>query len=102
MARHLLTLYFARVTVLLNDLLERPQDIYSHMRRLTSSIATILVFGQRATSYEDFWGHVCSHLPLCAYAYLTGNSVCTTPWTGYVNVLANLQAGADKVTHLVR
>ncbi|KAF2500783.1 putative cytochrome P450 oxidoreductase [Lophium mytilinum] len=47
----------AEVTVLLNDLLERPRDIYYHMRRLTSSIATILVFGQRATTYEDFWGH---------------------------------------------
>ncbi|EXJ84068.1 hypothetical protein A1O3_04735 [Capronia epimyces CBS 606.96] len=52
----------AEVTVLLNDLVTKPEDFYNHMKRLTSSIACILVYGQRATSYEDFWGHVRSSL----------------------------------------
>ncbi|OAG35989.1 hypothetical protein AYO21_09849 [Fonsecaea monophora] len=47
----------AEVTVLLNDLIQKPEDFYNHMKRLTSSIACILVFGHRALSYEDFWGH---------------------------------------------
>ncbi|OQU97044.1 hypothetical protein CLAIMM_03047 [Cladophialophora immunda] len=41
----------------MNDLVQNPDDFYNHMKRVTSSIACILVFGQRAKSYEDFWGH---------------------------------------------
>ncbi|KAI1617878.1 cytochrome P450 [Exophiala viscosa] len=47
----------AEVTVLLNDLVRDPGNFYNHMKRLTCSIACILVFGQRALTYEDFWGH---------------------------------------------
>jgi hypothetical protein len=47
-----------RTIVLMNDLLETPNNFYKHVRRTTASIACILVFGQRAASYEAFWGHV--------------------------------------------
>ncbi|EXJ90176.1 hypothetical protein A1O3_03245 [Capronia epimyces CBS 606.96] len=47
----------SRVTCLLNDLVQDPENFYKYVRRVTSSIACILVFGQRGKTYENFWGH---------------------------------------------
>jgi len=43
--------------MLMHDLVHKPEDFYNHMRRVTASIACILVFGNRGATYESFWGH---------------------------------------------
>lgn len=45
-----------RINVLMQDLLDTPDNFYKHLRRVSASIANILIFGQRAPSYESFWG----------------------------------------------
>ncbi|KAL1900977.1 hypothetical protein Sste5346_002040 [Sporothrix stenoceras] len=47
----------AEITVLLRDLLDRPEAFYNHVRRTTCSVACAMVFGQRGASYESFFGH---------------------------------------------
>jgi len=47
-----------RITQLMYDFLETPDDFYKHLRRVTASIACTLVFGQRGATYDTFWGHV--------------------------------------------
>jgi len=45
----------------MNDLLKTPADFIHHIRRYTSSVANSIIYGQRAATYEDFWGHVSHH-----------------------------------------
>jgi hypothetical protein len=42
----------------MNDLLQQPHDFIKHIRRYTSSVANSIIYGQRAATYDDFWGHV--------------------------------------------
>jgi len=42
--------------VLLQDLVNTPEDFYHHMQRATASVANIVVWGHRGKTYEDFWG----------------------------------------------
>ncbi|KAI8938085.1 hypothetical protein NX059_005756 [Plenodomus lindquistii] len=45
----------AEATVLLNNLLERPEDFYYEIRRYTASVITSLTFGYRAKDIDSFW-----------------------------------------------
>ncbi|EXJ82881.1 hypothetical protein A1O3_06697 [Capronia epimyces CBS 606.96] len=47
----------AEVTVLMYQLLTDPENFYNHVRRTTSSISCILIYGQRGPTFENFWGH---------------------------------------------
>ncbi|KAK5352286.1 hypothetical protein LTS03_004054 [Exophiala xenobiotica] len=47
----------AEVTVLLHQLLTDPKNFYNHIKRTTSSISCILIYGQRGPTFENFWGH---------------------------------------------
>ncbi|EXJ83042.1 hypothetical protein A1O3_06859 [Capronia epimyces CBS 606.96] len=47
----------AEATVLMENLLDDPEDFVKLVRRYTASAASCIVFGQRADKYEDFWGH---------------------------------------------
>ena len=47
-----------RVAVLLHDLLNNPQDYRKHIDRATASFSSIALFGQRASSINDFWATV--------------------------------------------
>ncbi|KAH7072514.1 putative cytochrome P450 oxidoreductase [Paraphoma chrysanthemicola] len=45
----------AEATVLMNNLLERPEDFYEEIRRYTASVITSLTFGYRAKDLKSFW-----------------------------------------------
>lgn len=47
----------AEVTVLIKTLLDTPENFYNHIKRVTSSISCILIYGQRGPTFENFWGH---------------------------------------------
>ncbi|OCL14884.1 cytochrome P450 [Glonium stellatum] len=47
----------SEITQLMFDFLETPEDFFKHFRRVTASIACTLVYGQRAPTYDSFWGH---------------------------------------------
>lgn len=51
----------AEVSVLLQDLIQNPEDFYHHMQRATASVANIVVWGHRGKTYEDFWGSCVYH-----------------------------------------
>lgn len=51
---------YPRATVLMNDLLETPDDFFNHISRYTASVATSTVYGFRAPTFQSFWGHVSS------------------------------------------
>jgi hypothetical protein len=40
------------------DFMTNPDDFYRHLRRVTASIACTFVYGQRAPTYDTFWGNV--------------------------------------------
>lgn len=43
--------------MLMNDLLDKPEGFYNHVRRYTASVASILTYGQRGPTFESFWAH---------------------------------------------
>ena len=47
-----------RATVLMNNLLDRPDNFYDEIRRYTASVAAVLSFGHRGATFESFWAHV--------------------------------------------
>lgn len=47
-----------RATLLMNDLLQTPEDFFDHICRYTASVATSLTYGFRAPTFNSFWGHV--------------------------------------------
>jgi hypothetical protein len=47
-----------RATVLMNNLLDHPENFYNEIRRYTASVASVLVFGHRGPTFESFWAHV--------------------------------------------
>lgn len=47
----------AEATVLMSNLLERPEDFFAEIRRYTASVATSITYGFRAPTFESFWGH---------------------------------------------
>lgn len=47
----------AEATVLMTDLLDTPEDFFNHVRRYTASVASSVVYGCRAKTFDDFWGH---------------------------------------------
>lgn len=42
----------------MNALLERPDNIFSEIRRYTASVAATIIFGFRATQADPFWAQV--------------------------------------------
>jgi hypothetical protein len=44
------------------DLLEKPEDFRLSVQRASASIASIVLYGQRAPVWESFWASVSSHL----------------------------------------
>ncbi|KAF2871230.1 cytochrome P450 oxidoreductase-like protein [Massariosphaeria phaeospora] len=50
----------AETCQLMHDLLETPEDFSNHVKRTTASVATIVMFGFRAKTFESFWAK-------CAY-----------------------------------
>lgn len=51
-------LTYPRITQLMFDFLEDPDNFYQHVRRVTASIACTFVFGHRAPVADCFWGNV--------------------------------------------
>lgn len=47
----------AEATMLMADMLNNPKGFYNHIRRYTASVASILVFGSRAPTFDSFWAH---------------------------------------------
>ncbi|KAI3558589.1 cytochrome P450 2D18 [Colletotrichum abscissum] len=47
----------SEISVLMHDLLEKPDEFMESVKRTTASIATITIFGQRAPSWESFWAY---------------------------------------------
>jgi hypothetical protein len=41
------------------DLLETPEDFFNHVKRVTASVAAIVIFGHRAATPDSFWTTVC-------------------------------------------
>ncbi|KAK7619193.1 cytochrome P450 [Phyllosticta citricarpa] len=50
-------LHESEMSVLLLDLLKTPEDFYKHVKRTTCSVANVVVWGHRAATYDEFWGH---------------------------------------------
>ncbi|KAL1381592.1 cytochrome P450 [Phyllosticta capitalensis] len=47
----------SEMAILLTDLLDTPNDFYKHVKRTTCSVANVLIWGHRASTYDEFWGH---------------------------------------------
>ncbi|KAF6823682.1 cytochrome p450 [Colletotrichum musicola] len=47
----------AEVNRLMFDLLTKPEEFSTSIKRATASIASILLFGQRAPDFDSFWAH---------------------------------------------
>jgi hypothetical protein len=47
-----------RSTVLMANLLEKPEDFYGQIKRYTASVAASITFGQRGATPDDFWARV--------------------------------------------
>ncbi|KAL1969797.1 hypothetical protein VTN77DRAFT_7306 [Rasamsonia byssochlamydoides] len=53
----------AEAIIALNDFLCTPERFYNHIRRVTASTVSILVFGQRGATSDSFWAStVCAVL----------------------------------------
>ncbi|KAJ4293390.1 hypothetical protein N0V90_008673 [Kalmusia sp. IMI 367209] len=48
-------IFEAEISKLMYDLLIGPEDFKNYIKRCTASAAAIVLYGQRATSYDDFW-----------------------------------------------
>lgn len=46
----------------MHDLLINPEDFSKHVDRATASFSSIVLFGQRAKSHNDFWATVSQYL----------------------------------------
>ncbi|OBR05399.1 Cytochrome P450 2D18 [Colletotrichum higginsianum IMI 349063] len=51
------TVQEAEVATLLHDLLERPEQFTTSVKRTTASIASIALFGHRAVDWASFWAY---------------------------------------------
>lgn len=66
----------------MHDLLVTPEEYRKHIERATASFGSITLFGQRATTHDDFWTTV-SEVALCVtiltgVGRLRGYGSCTT------------------------
>jgi hypothetical protein len=48
---------------MIHDLLVSPEDFSKHINRSTASFSAIALYGQRATTHDDFWATVSQSLP---------------------------------------
>ncbi|GKT50626.1 cytochrome P450 monooxygenase yanC [Colletotrichum spaethianum] len=48
----------AEIATLMYDLLEKPEDFTHSVKRATASIASITLFGHRATDWGSFWAYI--------------------------------------------
>lgn len=44
---------------MMNDLLHSPEKTFYHIKRYAASVANVIVFGHRASSFDSFWSKVC-------------------------------------------
>lgn len=42
----------------MHDLLQTPEEFFGHIRRVTASVASIIIFGFRAPTVDNFWATV--------------------------------------------
>ncbi|KAF6790296.1 cytochrome P450 2D18 [Colletotrichum sojae] len=47
----------AEIGRLMYDLLEKPEEFQTSVKRSTASIGTIIIYGHRAVGWEDFWAY---------------------------------------------
>ncbi|KAH6955730.1 putative cytochrome P450 oxidoreductase [Ilyonectria sp. MPI-CAGE-AT-0026] len=45
----------AEATILMNGLLENPDDVFDEVRRFAASVASTIVWGYRAVNYDSYW-----------------------------------------------
>ncbi|KAF6840287.1 cytochrome p450 [Colletotrichum plurivorum] len=57
----------AEVNRLMFDLLTKPEEFSTSIKRATASIASILLFGHRAPDFDSFWAHVSKALSPGSY-----------------------------------
>ncbi|OAG03879.1 cytochrome P450 oxidoreductase-like protein [Paraphaeosphaeria sporulosa] len=50
----------AEASQLMHDLLNTPEDFFNHVKRVTASVASIVIFGFRAPTPDSFWATVSS------------------------------------------
>ncbi|KAF2125588.1 cytochrome P450 oxidoreductase-like protein [Dothidotthia symphoricarpi CBS 119687] len=66
----------AEITTLMHDLLEKPAEFRSCIKRTTGSVASIMIFGNRASSWDSFWAQLTkavepgSYLPVDQFPFL--------------------------------
>ena len=61
------------------DLLETPDQFFHHIKRVTASVAAIVIFGFRAPTVHSFWTTVCLEDLLLIGYLLTSTSVYIEP-----------------------
>ncbi|KAK9623165.1 hypothetical protein V6Z94_004088 [Aspergillus fumigatus] len=64
----------AEVAMFIQDLLTTPDQFFFHIKRTVASIANILVWGFRAPSYEDWWGHTVQDVSYLLFKFLEPGS----------------------------
>lgn len=64
----------AEVAMFIQDLLTTPDQFFFHVKRTVASIANILVWGFRAPSYEDWWGHTVHDVSYLLFKFLEPGS----------------------------
>lgn len=47
-----------RIAVLMRDLLEKPEDFQTSIKRTMGSIASIITHGHRAPDWDSLWAYV--------------------------------------------
>lgn len=64
----------AEVAMFIMDLLTTPDNFFFHIKRTVSSIANIIVWGFRASSYDDWWGHTVHDVSYILFKFLEPGS----------------------------
>ncbi|KAL5388329.1 hypothetical protein PMIN02_007761 [Paraphaeosphaeria minitans] len=62
----------AEASQLMHDLLNAPEDFFNHVKRVTASVASIVIFGFRAPTPDSFWA-------TCVYDAIDQINLATTP-----------------------
>ncbi|KAF1976357.1 cytochrome P450 2D18 [Bimuria novae-zelandiae CBS 107.79] len=64
----------AETSQLMFDLLKTPEDFFGHVKRVTSSVASIVIFGFRAPTVDSWWA-------TCVYEAIDQINLASTPGT---------------------
>lgn len=66
--------------VFLNDMLEKPELMYDHVRRYTASVIGAILYGHRASTFESPFGRVRILNLIVWFAYLRLGRHCMILW----------------------